>query len=317
VSGLRAFLDRPPESYGRVEWLVRTGVRNAQWLRAEGVRRLVEEHELHPARRALTATRKARWRRSHSVAAGTATAVFVTGVPRSGTNMIVRGLATLPAVEVHNEGDRAAFHRYRLRPDPVIRDVVRRSEHRLVLLKPLLDMHRVPGLLDDLGAGSPPRAVWAHRDVDGRVRSAISKFGPAAKDALAAIASGRATDSWQALGLSAASMDIIRSISWQQASAADGAALLWYVKNQLFFELGMDSRADVVPISYETLTREPDRTMRVLCDFAGVAWQPSVSRHIDRRAERAAGPVLLDPRIRSLCTELAERLAAAEAASWS
>jgi hypothetical protein len=311
VSVLRGFVNRAPESYSDIEWVLRKGVRNIQWARTEGVSRLIEEHELHPIRRTVTAARKARWRRSNPIRAGEAVAVFLTGVPRSGTNMMARGLAALPEFEVRNEGDRAAFRRYRLRPNSVIHDLVGRSGHRFVLFKPLLDSHRIVDLLDGLGTTAPPKALWAYRDVDGRVRSALSKFGPAALNALRRIAADDDSSSWQAQGLSEESRELVRSIDWERAQPADGAALLWYVKNRMFFELGLDQRGDALPVSYNALVREPSVVMRAVCAFLGVGWEPKASAHIDRRAERRRDAVLLDPRIRAWCDNLAAQLDAA------
>jgi lipopolysaccharide/colanic/teichoic acid biosynthesis glycosyltransferase len=309
----RGFLNRDPEAYSGVQWLVRLVMRNAQWARAGGVRRLAEEHDLRPIRRTVNAAGKARWRGSHKVPAGEAVAVFMAGVPRSGTNMMVRGLAALPEFEIHNEGDRSAFRRYRLRPDPVIRELIVHSKHAFVLFKPLLDSHRVPGLLDELDVSAPPKALWAYRDVDGRVRSTLSKFGPAASNALRAIASGSGEGSWQAEGLSGDSLELIRSIDWEHAQPADGAALLWYVKNRLFFEMGLDKRTDVLPISYDDLVGNPTATMRGVCGFLGANWDIRASSHIDSRSAGRREPVLIDPRIRAWCDDLAEQFDAAKA----
>jgi lipopolysaccharide/colanic/teichoic acid biosynthesis glycosyltransferase len=306
------FVDRPHHSYGSAQWIVRLGLRNAQWVRREGVGRLVEEHDLRPIHNTFAAVRRAQWRRANTVEPGGAVPVFVTGVQRSGTNMIVRGLGTLPEVETYNEGNRVAFDRYRLRPLPVIRGLVTCSRHRLVLFKPLLDSHALPDLLDHLETPMSPRAIWAYRDVDGRVRSALSKFGANALEAMRAIAERRADGSWQAQGLSPQSLELIRSIDWDDASVADGAALLWYVKNRMFFEVGLDRRHDVLPVSYGALVRDPGCTMRAVCGFLDVPWRPSASAHIDRRS--AVKPaVLLDPRIRSLCDGMMEQLDAVAA----
>jgi lipopolysaccharide/colanic/teichoic acid biosynthesis glycosyltransferase len=307
------FVNRPHESYGRAGWALRLGMRNAQWARAQGVSRLVEEHDVRPVRNAVAAARRAQWRRAHGVTPGQATAALVGGVPRSGTNMFVRGLAALPEVEAYNEGDRAAFHRYRMRPAPVLRELVARSRHRLVVIKPLLDSDRLPALLDGLGTPVPPRCVWVYRDVDGRVRSALAKFGPNALEAMRAIASGDGAELWQAQGLSAQSLELIRSVDWANASAQDGAALLWYVKNRMFFEHGLDRREDVLPVSYGRLVEDPEGTMRHVCRFLGVDWRRAASAHIDRRSTGATLQVELDPMIRELCEGmLAELDTAAE-----
>jgi hypothetical protein len=305
------FVDRPHPSYGRAQWVVRLGLRNAQWVRTEGVGRLVEEHDLRPVHHSVAAVRRAQWRRANHVQPGGAVPVFVAGVPRSGTNMIVRGFASVPEFETYNEGNRVAFDRYRLRSQPVIRGLVMRSRQRFVLFKPLLDSHAVPDLMDHLETPMSPRAIWAYRDVDGRVRSALSKFGANALEAMRATAEGRADGSWQSQGLSPQSLALIRNIDWDDASAADGAALLWLVKNRIFFEAGLDRRDDVLLVSYGALVRDPGRTMRAACDFLEVPWSPSTSAHIDRRSVVKQPAVTLDPRIRSLCDEMMGQLDAA------
>jgi lipopolysaccharide/colanic/teichoic acid biosynthesis glycosyltransferase len=287
---------------------------NVRWARRQGVRSLVEEHELHPIRRAAAAKRRARWRWTSGVAPGEAVAVFTVGMQRSGTNMVVRGLGALPEFEIHNEGDRRAFERYRLRPDPVIREIVKRSRHRFVLFKPLCETHRLTQLLDELATPQSPKALWAYRGVDGRVRSAVTKFGPAASDALRAIAGGSGGALWQALGLSVDSLRLIGSLDWNAATAEDGAALLWYVRNRLFFEQQVDRRHDVLLLSYTELTRSPKETMRGVCDFLGAEWRPAVSAHIDARAARSKPPVELHPEIRVRCDALESALDEAAAA---
>jgi hypothetical protein len=306
--GRTPILERPPDSYGAAGWFARIVARNAQWVRREGLTRLVEEHDLHPVRSGVRAVERARWRRRHAVHPGSAAVAVVTGMPRSGTNMLVRGLAVLPEVEVVNEGDRAGFRRYRLRPDADIRDLVVRSRHRVILFKPLLDAHRTPGLLDGFGRTTSARALWLYRDVDGYARSALRKFGPAAHRALGEIAAGRGDGRWQAQGLSADSIDLIRSIDWQTARPEDGAALLWYVRHRLFFELGLDGRDDARALSYDLVVRDPERVMRDVCAFLGVSWAGDASAHIDRRSAAPPPQLPVDPEIRRLCDDLAARL---------
>lgn len=306
---------RDASTFGRLGWRWRMVRRNARWLRAQGVARLVEEHELDPVRRTRLAVQKASWRRRHSVPPGTATAVLLTGTPRSGTNMMVRGLAALPEVEVHNEGDRQAFQRYRLRSDREIAALVERSRHQVVLLKPLLDAHRVRGLLDALGGGSRARVFWAYRDVDSRARSALTKFGPSALVVLTEIVrDGRSSRRWQAASMSAGTLERLGGLAWDRLTPADGAALMWVVRNELFFDQGLDARSDAMAVSYEAVVADPERVTRAMCAHVGVAWRPSVSADIEPRT-----PTLrrldLDPQVRTWCEEMRERLDRAADAS--
>jgi hypothetical protein len=115
--------------------------------------------------------------------------------------------------------------------------------------------------------------------------------------------------------LSEASLEIIRSVDWSRADAADGAALLWYVGNRRFFELGLDRRGDVLPVSYDAVVRSPDAAMRVICAFLGLDWAPELAAGIDDRALARREPLPLDPAIRDLCATLAGRLDDAAAAA--
>lgn len=273
-----------------------------RWAREQGIGRLVEEDQLDPVDRVRLAWSKWRWRRAHGDQPGRATPVWVVGVQRSGTNMLVRGLERAPEFEVRNENDRETFERFRLR-DAAAHDVVARSRHRYVLFKPLCDSHRTADLLDHGG-----RAIWAYRGVDGRVRSALAKFGDTNLRVLGEIASGRGDDLWQAQRLSDDSLELIRSFDYSVMSPETAAALFWYVRNRLYFELGLDRRADVTLASYEAMVRDPESMMRHLCAFVGADYRHALVAHIDARAVAPRPPLAIEPAVRARCDELQERL---------
>lgn len=299
--GDTATLPEERSDWGRLRERAR---RHVEWVRRDGLARLIEEDGLDPRERIGSFVRARRWRRDHAVEPGTARAAFVVGVQRSGTNMVVRGIEHDPAVEVHNENDRRAFTRFQLRGDDVTRELVGTSRHELVLFKPLCDSHRIGDLLDGLRAGgTDARAVWVYRGVDGRARSAVQKFGDVNRRVLSDIAAGRAGDRWQAQRLSEASLDLIRSVEPERLDPHSAAALFWLVRNRLLFEQGLTERSDVHLVGYERVVAAPEPEVRVLAAFLGVAYTPELHAHIDARAARVS-PLDLDPRVRAACTEL-------------
>ena len=296
----------PPQS-----GLARHGLRLArhwQWARSDGLGRLIEEDGLDLRDRLGTAARKWRWRRAQGADPGTAVAVLLVGVQRSGTNMVVRGLEAAPEFEVHNENDRAVFEHFQLRPLPEVRDVVMRSRHRFVLFKPLCDSHRTAELLDDLATTNPAKAIWAYRAVDGRAASAVAKFGDVNRRAMRGIAEGRGTGWWQAQCLSGDILDFVRSFDYDTMSPLTAAALFWYVRNNLVFDLGLDRRSDVALVSYDALIIDPEARMRSLCDFLGFDWRPDLTAHIERRSTAGGRRLDIDRRVRDRCEELQTRL---------
>jgi len=284
--------------------------RHWRWGREQGFNRIVEEAELHPIARVQAGISRWQWRRRHPVKPGSALPVFVVGLQRSGTNMVIQCLQRSPEVEVHNENDRRCFVRYRLRSDDVIKEVIGQSRHRCVLLKPLCDSHRVPDLLDHLGGPVPGKAIWIYRDVDARVRSAVSKFGDVNLRVLAEIASGGGRDRWQAQGLSEEMLHLLGEFDYDRLSPESAAALFWYVRNSLYFSLGLDKRDDVLLSSYERFLAAPERGVQRLCDFVGIQGHRTLGSSLDPARSRPLPPLDLDPRVRRLCDQLDERLAA-------
>ncbi|MEP7368262.1 MAG: sulfotransferase [Dermatophilaceae bacterium] len=284
--------------------------RHLHWARTEGIRRLIEEDRLDPRDRLRTAAAKWLWRRRRGVKPGSAVAVYVVGLQRSGTNMLMRGLDAAPEVEVRNENDRRLFHRFRMRSDDVLRQTVARSRHAFVLVKPLCDTHRIDELLDLPGL-APGRAVWMFRDVDDRARSEVSKFGESNLLALRRIADGTSGMDWQGQRLSDPLRELISGFDYGQMTPYSAAALFWYVRNSLYFDLGLDARDDVLLASYDELVSDPEGSMRRVCDFVGLPYRAELSDLVERRIAHQRPPLDIDPKVRSRCNAMAAQLESA------
>jgi hypothetical protein len=304
----------PDDQPGAVAYTLHRVRRHLRWLRTEGIRRLVEEDQLDPRERIGTALAKARWRRTHGVAPGSAVPVYVVGLQRSGTNMLLRGLDAAPEIEVRGENDRTVFHRFRLRPDDVLRSTVHSSRHAIVLVKPLCDSQRVDELLDLPGL-APGRAVWAYRDADDRARSEVAKFGDSNLQALRRIAGGTDAGMWQGERLDPSARELVASFDYDAMSPDTAAVLFWVVRNGLYFSLGLHDRSDVMLSSYDALVADPEASMQAVCDFIGFPNRPDLWSHIEARSSHDRRPLDIDPRVRQLADEMTERLEAARLAT--
>ncbi|WP_374968283.1 hypothetical protein [Terrabacter sp. BE26] len=293
--------------------LTRKVVRRIHWARTEGLVRVIEEDRLDPRPRLRAAVRKRRWRRSHPAAPGSAVPVYVVGLQRSGTNMLMRGLDEAPETEVRNENDRVLFHRFRIRSTDVLRRTVLASRQQFVFVKPICDSQHLDTFLDLEGL-APGRGVWVYRDPDSRARSEVSKFGPANLLALRDIAAGRGATRWQGERLPQASVDLVASFDLDAMTPFTAAVLFWAVRNRLFFELGFDRRDDVLLVSYGAFAANPSAEMQRLCRFVGVSYRPGLDEHVDRRVSHGTQPLDIDPRVRQLAGQVHQRLEAAREA---
>jgi hypothetical protein len=288
---------------------------NWYWGWTHGWKDLIEEHDLNPWVRGRRALRRSAWRWVTRNRHTPPTPVFLVGVQRSGTNMMAHGLDEAPEFEVYNEGNVKAFRDFRLHRLSIIESLVERSRADFVLFKPLCDSHRVTKLLDHFHPQA--RAIWAYRDVEGRVRSALAKFGDINLRVLRAYAAGEADDAWQVQGLSHVNRSFIRSFDFDQLSGASAAALFWYVRNSLYFELCLDQRDDTMLVSYNQFIAEPERVSRALCAFLGVTYRAQLIRHVKPRPPAWTQPLSIDGQIGERCADLQERLDVASAAQVS
>jgi hypothetical protein len=291
---------------------------NWRWSKTHRWTHLIEEHDLNPVVRARRAIRKCLWRSVHSNARTPAAPVFIVGVQRSGTNLLAYGLDEMPEFQVYNEGNSKAFVNYHFRPLSDIDSLVRQSRAKLVVFKPLCDSHRTPELLDQFRPNA--RAIWAYRNVDGRVRSAVAKFGDSNLRVLRTFAAGeeqKPWNAWQVQGLSDESADFIRSFDFSRISAESAAALFWYVRNLLYFEMGLDQRADTVLVNYDEFLAEPEQIGHALCSFLDVPYRRIMIANLDARRPSPRPPVAIEPRIRERCSELKQQLDAVCAAQMA
>jgi hypothetical protein len=237
---------------------------------------------------------------------GAASPVLVVGAQRSGTNMVVRGLDDSPEFEVYNENNSRAFDQYRLRPEPVIDDIVQRARHRFVLFKPLCDSHRVAELLDHFAASQPGQAIWIYRDFEARTRSAVAKFGDSNLRVLQDYQRGVGLDHWQVQRISSEHAEFVMSLPLASLTPESGAALFWYLRNSLFFELDLHQRPDVLLVSYGTFVADPERSDEVMTRFLRLDVRPTSAATARPTTHR--GPLEIDERVAERCRALQVRL---------
>ena len=113
---------------------------------------------------------------------------------------------------------------------------------------------------------------------------------------------------WQAQGLSEEDLALVRSFDYTRLNPVSGAALLWYLRNSLYFDLRLSRRSDGLLVSYERLLAQPRQTMAAVCSFLDFPYHPRLIEHI-RTAPGGPGKAIdLHPEIRRRCDDLTERL---------
>ena len=238
-----------------------------------------------------------------------ASTFVVFGCQRSGTSLLLRLVERDWRAHVFGEKSELFLDRpgdRRMIDLSEAAGVVSRQRVRLVAIKPLVESHRVPELLDGF-----PRAsgVWMFRDVREVARSNLKAFGiDNGERDLQPILDRSATD-WRAAGASPATLDRAAELARHVTEPIEAAAIFWFVRNSLFFDLDYANEPRLATCSYADLVIQPDAVMRGLYAQAG---QPFPGERITREVRDGSlgrgVDVDLAPAIDDACAELFTRL---------
>lgn len=254
-------------------------------------------------------TRKYLWATRHG-RRGQARPLFILGAQRSGTTILIKSLNQSLEIDVHGEASPHAMRDWRIRETSVIEHLIRRSRHRVVVFKPLTDSHRAS---DFLSLDESARAIWMYRNAADRANSAVARFGSTNLEHLSGFVRGELLDTWQAQGLSDASMALLKRFNYDNMSPHSAAGLFWYIRNALYFDQGLDSDSRVLPLAYEDLVTNPENTMRRVSRFIGCTFEPALYDSIHAKS-LGRSESHLAPEIEALCATMYERLRKAQAA---
>jgi hypothetical protein len=235
---------------------------------------------------------------------GTHPTLLVAGVQRSGTNMLMNALERSVETDVHYESDARAFDNYSMRELDLILGLREKSRAPVFVIKCLLELHKLGSLLDHL---APARAIWMLRDYNDVVNSMMVAFPKHCRE-IHRVAAVREDAGWWGAGLADDVYALVQDAVDRGISEPDCSALIWYIRNRLFFDTGLDQDPRVKLISYERLTTEPERYLPKICKFAGITYRSALGARIHVRSIRRRPPPSLSPDIKEASEALFARL---------
>lgn len=265
----------------------------------------------HDARSLMARIRRAAWRQGKSLRQRlrphpVALHVFVAGVQRSGTNLLMDVLDASAETQVFHETDPRAFDNYQMRDEAVIRQLVHACPASVFVVKALCELDHIRALMD---AFAPARTLWVVRDWRDSAASAIKSF-PNFVPQWCRLAHGDAED-WRGRGMSPATRELLAALYRPDASEAEGAAIMWFYRNVLFFEQRLSADPRVRVVFYEDLVRDPQREVAAVHEFLGLSGLRSASAgRIHARSVKHRSPRDIAPAVASLCDELLARFRA-------
>jgi hypothetical protein len=199
-----------------------------------------------------------------------------------------------------------AEDRLRLKPLPEVKRRLERIRAPLLVLKPLVESQNAPKLLDGIDNSY---AIWMYRRPESVAASDIAYFGVENGERNLRLLLTNQPPNWRGEVVPETTRSVVSRLYRAGMDPHDAAALFWWARNSLFFDLRLDDRADVRLCSYEQLVSEPGASMRSLYEFVGVGYpERDITRGVHRQAAGRGDRVTLSPEVRSLCDELWQRL---------
>ncbi|MDH5571578.1 MAG: sulfotransferase [Gammaproteobacteria bacterium] len=239
--------------------------------------------------------------------------LFVAGLQRSGTTMLMNVFHLHPEIDVYDEShDSKVFKDFRVKNLQILDDTIKQSHFPFACYKVICDSHILNSFIESFPHA---KIIWVYRDAADNAESRLRKF-PQGTRAIRLVAQNKPGGGWFADGISPNVAKIVREVTSNDLTDFDFACLHWWARNSLFFELGLDRISNVRVLQYEELAQEPRTVMNKLFSWLDLQWSESAFRFV--HAKSVAKPDLpeLHPKIEVLCDELKERLDREYAKDW-
>jgi hypothetical protein len=236
--------------------------------------------------------------------AGDPRGLFIFGVQRSGTNMLLNVLDQSPDTWVYNEDNPQAFDHYRIKALDARNRLIDRAGCQWVAFKAICDMHFADMILD---SHPTSKSLWIFRSYKDAANSAVAKWDQTAL--IRQLVEVDQKRSWFNERIDPAVLTQVRCFHTNGLSNIEASLLKWYVRNLLYFERGIEQRGEqVLLIQYETLVSHPQTEGERIFDFLGLSFEDCFTKQlIDSSVGKTPFPNV-NPEIARLCEDLYQRL---------
>lgn len=231
--------------------------------------------------------------------------VLIAGLQRSGTTMLMNIFHLHPETDVFDEArESKAFFDFRIRSVDIVRQVIADGHFRFPCFKVIADSHVLPTIMRGL---PDAKVIWMYREHSANAASRLKKFHHATA-AIRAVCEGRLGGGWFAEGVSTAIRRSLQSLDRSGFSDFDYACLVWWARNQIYFDLGLAAEPRVRLLRYETLVVDPKSTMNGLFRWLDMPSSGQSMRFVHAQSLFKRDLPSLDPQVEMLCSGLQQRL---------
>lgn len=235
--------------------------------------------------------------------------ILIFGCQRSGTSLMNRIFARDMNVSVYRESSKLSSNdaeKLRLNPIKDVKNAISKNKASLIVVKPLVESQNTSELLDALPNS---KGLWMYRNYRDVAASNSKRFNyrQSVRDLKDIVE--KASGSWRAEKVSNYVHSTIVQYYSEEMDEHDAAALFWFARNQLFYELNLEHNSKVFLCRYEELVLNPVKMMQDIYQFLDI--DPHKIPKINEVHAKSIGKgkkLELSPDIDCLCSKLQEKL---------
>ena len=230
--------------------------------------------------------------------------VFIFGEMRSGTNMLIRSLNNDMQIECFYENDEESFDNYELRDRDLIKKIIAKSYARVVVFKPIADSQNASDILE---YHKNSKAIWIYRKYPDVINSALKNW-TGHTDYLHYMLFEPEKARWRVEKVSEENMNLVKKFYEKGVSDASVRALIWYLRNSLYYQQNLHQNNKVLLVSYEKLVHKPIKGFSRIMDFIGEDFNERIIKDVFNTSIKKTEPPEIDKEILKLCNDMFEQL---------
>lgn len=235
--------------------------------------------------------------------------LFIIGCQRSGTTMMLRIFRKDLNAKVFGEFSKLSRHdpdKIRLNPLDQVKREIKKENAPLIVLKPLVETQHTKQLLKYF---PDSKALWMYRHYKDVASSNLINFGQHnGIDDLRPIVEGDPYN-WRSEGASPQVRKVVSKYFSENMNQLDAAALFWYARNSLFFDLNMKGNPSIMMCRYQDLVYQPVEMMQEIYSFIDFPFpDKKIVEDVSSSSVGKGQDIKLNPEIEALCQQMLDRL---------
>jgi hypothetical protein len=223
--------------------------------------------------------------------------------------MLLNILNESPNIHIFHENDANAYDAFcRLHSDEDTQTTIRKTNKKFIVFKPLNDTQNA-NYFYKLHPNA--KIIWAYRGYKDSVNSMVRWRKNAPNEIVQEIASGVFTKELRKIykeKINPKTLATLKYFCKKDLSSEEGAALFWYMRNVIYWDLGFNNNSQVLLCKYEDIVTDPKIFFKRIFTFIDCEFDDKFFSKVNARSIGKNPFPSIDEEINKVCEEMLAKL---------